>query len=538
MASTAGTVLPVPSFVAAAVVAPPSPSSSSATTATTAAGRTPRRKIFTEADLAPWFKSSAYADLERTVFRLTAAVQGQSNAVACTESEPTKKLVSFLRDAKLWVAETRLAPGPQRFGNKAFRDWMARLEEAESGFQRELLATVEVPPDLTGAALPELSFHLLSSFGSPQRLDYGTGHELSFLCYLVCLCRLRVFSETDEHALVVRVFAEYIEVCRQVQKVFKLEPAGSKGVWGLDDHQHLVYLFGASQLIGHPSLRPASILSTTDVAAEAPSYLFLSSIAHIRELKRGPFHEHSPLLHQIATTVPTWHKVTKGLWDMYKVEVLSKVPVVQHCRFGDVGMRWIDSVTGEALPSSGDGRADDEDEGANAAAQLDTFVVTPAPWTHGGGGNAPASAMGEVRPLPPPKRFGGSTTVSTQYASSSAAHARRQHPTTLPLAPPIPVAVGVTSPFGSNRPVSFAPPTLFPPRGGAGPTTQIRTSATSARSTTTTGPSGGSPEPTADGTGTLAAQGGAAASTSPFGVLPPARLGSSGPAAWNAEEED
>lgn len=285
-------------------------------------------------------------------------------------------------------------------------------------------------------------------------------------------------------------------------------------------------------------------MSPTDIAAEAPSYLFLSSIAHIRELKRGPFHEHSPLLHQIATTVPTWYKVTKGLWDMYKVEVLSKVPVVQHCRFGDVGMRWTDSTTGEGLPSSGDGRADDEDErdGETAGAALDTFVVTPAPWTRGGTESASATSMGEVRPLPPPERFGGSTTVSVQY-SSSTAHTRRQHPTTFPLAPPTP-AVGVSSPLGS-RPVSFVPPTLFPPRGGAGPTTQVRSSATSARrttntaTTTTTGPPAtGSTEMTADGTGTLAAQGGAAASSSPFGVLPPARLGSaSGPAAWNAEAD-
>ena len=84
-------------------------------------------------------------------------------------------------------------------------------------------------------------------------------------------------------------------------------------------------------------MRPASLLNATDIASHAPSSLFLSSIAHIHALKRGPFHEHSPLLHQIATTVPSWHKVTKGLWDMYKVEVLGKVPVVQHCRFGEVG---------------------------------------------------------------------------------------------------------------------------------------------------------------------------------------------------------
>lgn len=93
MENTSGAVLPVPPFVEAAAVAPSTTSTSSSEPAAAAPGRTPRRKIFTEADLAPWFKSNAYADLERTVFRLTAAVQGQSNAVACVESEVRLLLV-------------------------------------------------------------------------------------------------------------------------------------------------------------------------------------------------------------------------------------------------------------------------------------------------------------------------------------------------------------------------------------------------------------------------------------------------------------
>lgn len=61
---------------------------------------------------------------------------------------------------------------------------------------------------------------------------------------------LGILGPRDDQAIVLRIFAAYIDLVRKLQRVFKLEPAGSKGVWGLDDHQHLVYLFGASQLIG------------------------------------------------------------------------------------------------------------------------------------------------------------------------------------------------------------------------------------------------------------------------------------------------
>lgn len=113
----------------------------------------------------------------------------------------------------------------------------------------------------------------------------------------------------------------------------RLEPAGSHGVWGLDDYQFLPFLLGAGQLLNHPSLLPSSILEEAAVEANEPHYHFFACVGFVKRVKKGHLSETSPYLYDISR-VPTWSKVYTGLIKMYHAEVFSKFPIMQHFLFG------------------------------------------------------------------------------------------------------------------------------------------------------------------------------------------------------------
>lgn len=289
------------------------------------------------------------------------------------------KLIRLLHELNQWTNEIEPQAKPQRFGNLAFRDWGSRLSNRIDQLHIDLL------PDHLYGYIPELKAYLLDAFGSFTRIDYGSGHELAFFAWVCFLYRLRFFSEgegetiadeTTEERIGLEIFPLYLMVVWRLQDRYGLEPAGSHGVWGLDDFQFLPYVLGAAQLrvqselrpreavpvSSHPSViegqlgvrDPEALISTPlnlpfsllvqgegEEKAVVPN-LYLTSLLRIQVLKRGPFHEHSPLLHDIATTVPNWVKVYGGMVKMYCAECLGKKVVVQHFPFGGVGYVWED----------------------------------------------------------------------------------------------------------------------------------------------------------------------------------------------------
>lgn len=67
---------------------------------------------------------------------------------------------------------------PMRFGNKAFRSWLDKVITDIISLHESIL-----PKELYPAII-ELGPYLCESFGNYTRIDYGTGHETTFMLWL------------------------------------------------------------------------------------------------------------------------------------------------------------------------------------------------------------------------------------------------------------------------------------------------------------------------------------------------------------------
>ncbi|KAI9233800.1 MAG: hypothetical protein BYD32DRAFT_439774 [Podila humilis] len=283
---------------------PTSLSSASSTSGEDQGFQLPVKRIKDEAKDLPFFQTSeAYARIMSYIQALNSSVLNKKVSDPLPPSEPINKIVALLDTLDNWIELVPPKADPQRFGNLAFRDYIHMFEDRVSSLLEELL-----PADLYPAII-EISPYLTQSMGHGTRIDYGSGHELSFVAWLCCLEMIGFLHGRDHPAVVLTVFVRYLELVRKLQRT--------------------------AQLRDHAFLKPIAIMKPINLEDYSSDYLYFRAIQSIHQTKRGPFHEHSPVLFEISG-VQLWSKVNSGMVKMYKAEVLNKFPVVQHLLFGSL----------------------------------------------------------------------------------------------------------------------------------------------------------------------------------------------------------
>ena len=342
----------------------------------------PTRFIFSDQDHAKFLDSPVKAEFLKLVtamgrsctdvtsfqFNPEQPLTGLSPAMAC--------LHGALSQMQTWLEDFPPDTTVQaRFGNPSFKKWHERWVERSPNIVYTILKVNQEYPDPkdyemevlqlaatrgTEAAqasldmetiadeqdrevIVELCAYLHDAFGHVVRLDYGTGHESSFQVFLFSLCKIGCFGSTPTEppskerlkAITLSIYSAYLAITRQVQTDYMLEPAGSHGVWGLDDYHCLPFYYGACQMQGiDEELSPSSIHDDLLLDKEGQRLMYLGCIRYIKSLKKGvPFFECSPMLNDISN-LNSWSKVSSGLLRLYEGEVLKKRPVVQHFVFG------------------------------------------------------------------------------------------------------------------------------------------------------------------------------------------------------------
>jgi hypothetical protein len=291
----------------------------------------PTKMILSPGDMDQFIKSSTYTEILDFVKACAESTVDTLNCSPEIEIPPQiETFKSFMDELYEMVNEVAPIKQPMRFGNKAFRIWHTQLTEKLPHFMTQLL-----PAHLQEASI-ELSPYLLDMFGNTTRIDYGTGHEFNFIVFFFCLYKLKVIRKEHLTSVITHAFVSYIKVMRKLQTDYLLEPAGSHGVWGLDDYHCLLFLFGSAQLSKQIEIRPESIHQNDILKEHSNEYLYLEGIQFIKKLKCGaPFGETSPMLNDISG-MHEWGKICSGLMRLFQGEVMNKFPVIQHLLFGSL----------------------------------------------------------------------------------------------------------------------------------------------------------------------------------------------------------
>eukprot|EP00917_Polyrhabdina_sp_WS-2016_P020817 GHVP01044696.1.p1 GENE.GHVP01044696.1~~GHVP01044696.1.p1 ORF type:complete len:296 (-),score=42.73 GHVP01044696.1:115-1002(-) len=281
-----------------------------------------------------WRQSKMFKGLSQILRNTERSIRGRfmSDCLGVPDTEGHSLVVfglEILERIEFLSEGTQTTKTARRYGDLMFRVFYDKMAD--------FVASTPIPI--------EIRRYLVASFGNRTRIDYGSGHELSFFIFMVCYSYYK--TNSMKYIEIFIVFDKYIRIVQKTQKRFCLEPAGSKGVWGLDDYQFLSIYFGTSQLINRPEFEPPEICFESAMIEQfCEESLYMQSLKYIQQTKIGTFEMVSPFLFDEVRGNP-WEGVTEDLFCFYLNAVLSKHQAIHHITFGDILSSAVDSVLEE-----------------------------------------------------------------------------------------------------------------------------------------------------------------------------------------------
>ncbi|CAL6047547.1 Serine/threonine-protein_phosphatase 2A activator [Hexamita inflata] len=290
----------------------------------------PQKLIINDRQLFNNFKySKAYFFISGFVDQLNTLMKGKKFSDCPAPSEAIQQISNILTEVRQIFDNTPPVARDCRYGNPSFKTFIEKLTAVTDSLHANILST-------TPEAIIELRAYFLDSFGSYGRLDYGTGHELNFICYLVCLLRLQILGTMDDLLCIgLSIFPQYVNLVIDLQNIYTLEPAGSHGAWSVDDYNLLPFVFGSAQFVNEKDVK---IIFSRDQAANLKNTnLYMRMISNINDVKSHELYTNSPFISEIHMKPDmNWEKINNGMLKHFNAEVLGKWPVIQHFWFGNI----------------------------------------------------------------------------------------------------------------------------------------------------------------------------------------------------------
>ncbi|TNJ27908.1 putative Phosphotyrosyl phosphatase activator protein [Giardia muris] len=268
--------------------------------------------------------------ISQFITMISQSIEGLSFDAAPEPSPACAKLLGILEKVEEIFKETPPVTRDVRYGNPSFRTFIGKLRERCTDWHRDAL------PEAYQEATIEIDVYFLDMFGSEQRLDYGTGHELNFVCWVFSFARLQVLeSKEDMINIGLRLAPTYLRIVQNIQNIYTLEPAGSHGAWSVDDYNMLPFVWGSAQLF-NKRFHPIDIFNEEKVEQHLDN-LYNMMIHNIFLVKTGDLRVTSPFISEIHMAADTnWQKIHSGMYRHYQNEVLCKWPIMQHFWFGSI----------------------------------------------------------------------------------------------------------------------------------------------------------------------------------------------------------